>query len=471
MAVRGSVQRVQDAVHGLMEFRGLEAAIIEVLRVRELQRLRRIRQLGLLHLVFPAGEHTRLVHCLGAAHVALRFGRRLENATREFLVDILRPDEEARRDLGLAALCHDLGHGPLSHAWEREVVREFDAPAWAETLGLDSQEDWRSVDKWHELVGQAILLWPESEIHQLLETHEEGLAARVAGMLRGEYYLDYLPRLLSGDIDVDRCDFLLRDAHQTGVGYGRFDLDWLISTATVGVTSANQLVVGFDRRKAPRVIEQFLVARRALYDTVYQHRVARSAEGMVGLLLRRLRDLVSLESWPLPSTSLFDFFKRAVSGNPLTPEEVLRLDDYSLGVVMTALADGEGKDPIAEDISLRILRRDLLKRVPVDEDDLADFMGRFGRERLEEVVARHVGADAGPYYLHYEHEPFHTFSKDETKSAYLVDEAVDGPGEATLARDLEELRPLFESSTPASNLYAPHEAVDDLVIVIQRASL
>jgi len=242
--------------------------------------------------VFPAAEHSRLVHCIGAAHLAKRFVFRLEEATTDLLVDELRPDQEARRDVALGALCHDLGHGPLSHVWEREVVANFDRAAWTAALGLQDEVLPQTL-KWHELVGQGLLAWPDGELHQLLERQEEGTSRRIRNLLAGKHYLTYLPRVLASDVDVDRCDFLMRDAQQTGVAYGRYDLDWLISTATVGRREDGQLVVGFDRRKAPRVLEQLLVARRALYDTVYQHKTVRSAEGMIGLLLRRLRDVAS----------------------------------------------------------------------------------------------------------------------------------------------------------------------------------
>src|SRR5438067_10745592 len=119
---RSRVRRIQDATHGLMEFRGMETFVVDVLRTREVQRLRRVRQLGLVHLVFPGAEHSRLVHSLGAAYLAVLFGRRLSEATRGYLSKFLIPDEVAVRDFALAALFHDLGHGPLSHAWEREIV-------------------------------------------------------------------------------------------------------------------------------------------------------------------------------------------------------------------------------------------------------------------------------------------------------------------------------------------------------------
>src|SRR5712691_685660 len=108
---KGHAVRIQDSVHGLMEFRGLETIVVDVLRTPEIQRLRRIRQLGLGHYVFPGAEHSRLVHSLGAAWLAVRFARQLREAARDYLPEALRPSENAIADLALAALCHDLGHG------------------------------------------------------------------------------------------------------------------------------------------------------------------------------------------------------------------------------------------------------------------------------------------------------------------------------------------------------------------------
>src|SRR5689334_6090095 len=119
---RGWVQRIQDAVHGLMEFRGMEGVVVDILRAPELQRLRKIRQLGLAFLVFPTAEHSRLAHSLGAAYLAIRFSRSIRHVAQEFFIPELCPDEAAIRDMGIAALCHDLGHGPLSHYWEREII-------------------------------------------------------------------------------------------------------------------------------------------------------------------------------------------------------------------------------------------------------------------------------------------------------------------------------------------------------------
>jgi HD superfamily phosphohydrolase len=250
-----------------MEFRGMEGAAVDVLSTPELQRLRHVKHLGLVYLVFPGGEHSRFTHSVGAAHLMARFASSLVDETTDYLPAALQPDETTVRDLVLAALCHDLGHGPLSHAWEHNVIgSNFHAP-WSTSLGTPDEEWIQEITKWHELVAQAFLLG-DTRLHEMLERIDANLSTRVAALLGRRYYLPYLTSLLSSDIDVDRCDFILRDAYQTGVAHGRYDLDWLVSTATVGNRSDGRPVVGFDSLKAPRVVEQLLIARRALYDNV-----------------------------------------------------------------------------------------------------------------------------------------------------------------------------------------------------------
>lgn len=355
-----------------MEFRGLEAIVVDVLRTPEIQRLRRIRQLGLAHYVFPGAEHSRLVHSLGAAWLAIRFGRQVRDSTRGYLVDALRPSEISIADLALAGLCHDLGHGPLSHAWEREVIGEhFDREQLFETLGIP--RDLRPLlagAPWHEITTAGLLLWEDGQLHQLLEDYSHGSSTRIVRLLHGEYWLEYLPGILSSEVDIDRADYLRRDTHQTGVAYGRYDLDWLVSTCTVGQTSQGNWVVGFDARKAPRVIEQFLVARIALYETVYCHKTVRAAEGMVKNLLRRMKETTSAGL----AAPLSGAFAKAISGAALAQDEVLRLDDFSLFVLMDQISAASAADPIVRDLAQRVLSRDLFKIVPIPPPRIRDFL-------------------------------------------------------------------------------------------------
>jgi len=452
------IERVQDSVHGLMEFEGMETSVVEVLRAEELQRLRRIRQTGLVHLVYPGAEHSRLVHSIGAAHVAIRLARRLQEASHAFLAPFLRPKQEAVRDFALAALCHDLGHGPLSHTWEREVIGEFNRTKWARTLGLSGES--RLPKKWHEMVGQALLAWPDGQLHRLLEQAEEGTSTRIRKLLMKEYYLPYLPRLLSGDVDCDRCDFILRDAHQSGVSHGRYDLKWLISTATVGATG-EQLVAGFDKRKAPRIVEQFLIARRALYETVYCHKTVKSAEGMVGLLLKRLKQVTRDKGWILSDQTFFSPFKKAIEGEPLEPQEVMQLDDYGLWGLIQHLSNRSGVDVTLADLAKRIISRDLLKVVPCAQPKVEEFVRDVeNHRRMHEVVSKFCPGDP-QYYVHVDSEPFEMFCPDESEHSYFVDlENRNRP--ATAIRD----HPLFRSHhlepERIVRLYVPRETVESV---------
>jgi HD superfamily phosphohydrolase len=407
-----------------MEFYGLESRIVDLLATPELQRLRRIRQLGLGLLVFPAAEHSRLAHSIGASFVAVRFGRELQHRTRSLFIDELAMDEAATRDLATAALCHDLGHGPLSHAWEREILGEnFDRRGWCQALGLDWTDVRLHALKWHELVGQGLLAWEHGSLHRLLEADEAGLSRRIRELILGKYYLPYVPRLISGDVDVDRCDFVKRDAHQTGVAYGRYDLDWLISTATIGEAGDSTfggVVVGFEERKAIRVVEQFLIARRAMYDTVYHHKTVRCAEGMVALFLRRMRNVLR-EGARIPTSDYLNPLMRIVGGEPLEPSEIVRLDDFGLMVLVESVTQLGRTDKTAQDLARRLSARELFKMVRVDTKKLSDFLQTDNaRSRLYEVIRPYCGGRDPEFYLVEDRTRFDMMASYAPKRVFLV---------------------------------------------------
>jgi uncharacterized protein len=421
---KNRVQRVQDAIHGLMEFRGLETVVIEMLRTPELQRLRRIRQMGLAHLVFPGAEHSRLAHSLGASHLSIRFAKQIGEESSGVLSNFLRLDVESIRDFALAALCHDIGHGPLSHAWEREVIGgdQYDSTGWSAALGVPLQEG-SPVPKWHELVGQGLLMWPDGELHLLLEQHASGFSERIMGLLRGRYYLPYLPALLSGDIDVDRSDFLLRDSHNCGVRYGEYDINWLISTCTIGFDSREKAVVGFDRHKAPRIVEQFLIARAAMYEAIYFHKTVRSVEGMVGMLLRRLRQLEPDQlQILLEDGRVFAPFVASLSGTPLPQSELIKLDDFLLWNFIDHVSrQDENFDVTATDLANRIIRRDLFKLVPIDGPRIHELMlEEDGHERLRDAASSSCPGEA-EFYVLIDQAKYKYFQGERESSGRLID--------------------------------------------------
>lgn len=462
------VRRVQDSVHGLMEFRGMEAAVVDIASSAELQRLRRIKQLGLNYLVFPAAEHSRFSHSLGSAHLAIRFTNQVSSVAEQLLGDTLQVGPEDVRVMALAALCHDLGHGPLSHMWEREVIGDpFDRPAWNAALGLEGDQYAKGLS-WHELATQGLLAWEGSDVRRRLERYEEGLADRVRGVLAGRYWLPYLPPLLRGDIDVDRCDFVARDALHTGAEYGALKLDWLISTITIGFDDERP-VVGFDKRKAFRIVEQFLTARRALYDTVYQHKTVRSAEGMLGLWLRRLKELVREGNPPSFSNRgvakpLLKLFKDGVFG----PEDLVKLDDDALWLMVQDIATQTKCDPVLRDLARRILGRDLFKQVPVEPERVRS-LARAGSTRardLEELLRSELGIETPQYYFVVDELKLDLLQGDGDERPW-IDNAYDGA--ARFVYSGEEGRPvakvrggelgMYDQSRQADRIFVPEEAV------------
>jgi len=232
------LQALRDPIHRNIH---LEPWAVDLIDARELQRLRRIRQLGTAYLVYPGANHTRFEHSLGAHKLA-------QDATRNVG---LSPDEA--RPIQAAALLHDVGHGPMSHTFEEIDPR----------LGR------------HEEFGADLVRW--SGLADRLRAH--GIEPRrVAELLsgNGEHAC-----LVSGDIDVDRMDYLVRDAHYTGL---RVSVDPERILQTLTLRDGDALV----REEGITAVEALLLARFLMYPAVYFHHTCRAAESMVIAGVRRL---------------------------------------------------------------------------------------------------------------------------------------------------------------------------------------
>jgi len=416
---KSRIQRVEDPVHGLMEFEGLETVVIEALRIPEIQRLRRIRQNGLAHFVYPGAEHSRFVHSLGAAHLAIRFGKHLKKVSEGVLVHDLQPDPSSICDFAVAALCHDLGHGPLSHAWEREIVGSYDYDKWINVLGLKDEAKYLKNIEWHELVTYALLAWEDGQLHKLLERYDKNFSKRIRMFLRGYYFLEYMPGLLLGDVEVDRADYIKRDAFQSGAGY-RYDLEWLLSTCSVGFYQDRKIVVGFDAGKAVWVVEDFLKARYNLYENVYYHRAVRSAEGMVALFLRRFREILANSDYPsLPS--FVQPLVKMIAGEAVDQSQILMTDDYSIWVLIQYIAGDKRMDETLRDLGNRILSRDLFKLVRLpNEDMLQSFLNKPEAYTMLYDVIRPFCRGKPEYYLVVDEIKQNILSQDEIKRGYFI---------------------------------------------------
>lgn len=354
---------LRDPVHGLIAFESEEDAIVlRLLPTREVQRTRRIRQLGLTSLAFPGAEHTRFAHAVGAAHVMRLLLERLRQVDRD-LPFWQRVTSERARDAIAAAFLHDIGHGPLSHLFEEAMP------------GAPRHESWT----------ERILLDPGSDVHRVLIADDPYLPQRVADLIRGKHPLPYLAKAVSGTFDVDRCDYLLRDAHATGVRYGEYDLPWLLRSLRFDESAQPGLAIDGTKGLAP--IEAFLLARLFMFQQVYFHKSTRSAEWMIGVILRRalslVRDGTRLPALPAGLAS-------AAAGDTPSLGEYLELDDQ---VLLVAIHEWESaSDPILADLCKRLRARALFKTIEL-------FHERGGGYAIppEEALAaaREIAAAAG----------------------------------------------------------------------------
>jgi HD superfamily phosphohydrolase len=230
---------IRDPVHGYVRLEGLA---LELADTPQMQRLRWIKQLGLANLVYPGANHTRFEHSLGAYHMAALLTRHLGL------------EEEDRLLVGAAALLHDVGHGPLSHATEA---------ALAPFLRTD-----------HESV---IELLKRGELREVLDRH--GLRAQdIQAFINGSG----LGQIVSGEIDVDRMDYLIRDAHYTGVAYGVIDRLRLLQKMTL---HQGQLVV---EAGGVQAATSLLISRLLMHPSVYYHHVCRISECMISSGIHRM---------------------------------------------------------------------------------------------------------------------------------------------------------------------------------------
>ncbi len=366
---------LRDAVHGLISFELEEEQIVtRLLEAPEVQRLRRIQQLGLTCLAFPGAVHTRFSHALGAAHVMQLFIARLRKIHDE-LPFWQRLTSERARDAIAAALLHDIGHGPLSHLFE-------DAVAYATGPRGSAVHE-----KVHEEWTEQILLDPGTEVHKILARDDPELPTRVAGLIRGEHQLPYLARAVSGTFDVDRCDYLLRDAHATGVGYGDYDLPWLLRSLRFGESKDGEPPgLAIDGPKGMSAIESFILARLFMFQQVYFHKATRAAEWMIRAILRRALQLIR-DGTRLPNVprAMLAFAADA------TPSlgDYLELDDYVL--LETISQWRHAADPVLADLCKRLRARDLFKT----EELYGEAQTRAHREESYEKV-RAISAEAGP---------------------------------------------------------------------------
>jgi hypothetical protein len=321
----------------------LEAHAVRVLDTAPMQRLRYIRQLGHAFLVYPGATHTRFEHARGAYHLTRR-----ALATLEERGELSRVPEEDRLAAKLAALLHDIGHYPFSHALEEAGFPH------------------------HEGLGVARLARPPL-LEELTGIGVRDLGKQIGGFITGQSQSP-LQGLISGSLDLDKIDYLSRDARMCGVPYGAVDVDRLLASLTVIEVAPGEFELGV-QEKGISALESLLFAKYQMYRNVYWHHAVRSATCM---------------------------FKRAVRATvisgALTPEQVADATDDGLNERLTS-ADPTG-------LAKAVAARRLYKRaLDLPGSEIPDETEPWIRprpdllERVEDRLARELGLHAGELLL------------------------------------------------------------------------
>lgn len=325
---------IKDPLYGYIRLTEAEKRVIDT---EPVQRLRRIRQLSGAEYVYPAANHTRFEHALGTMYLAGVLAETLPVGL----------SNEDVKELKIAALLHDVGHGPFSHVFDQFLIRHH--------------------DKTHEDMTSWIIR--SSKIKDVLE--EEGFnSADLARLSVGKLHNKEKPffdQIISSTVDVDKMDFIPRDSYHTGAGYGQADVFRLIYT--MGVYEGN-LAVGVT---ALPTLETFLLARLESFRAIYFHRASRAVQIMLVKALELAKDEIGAIE-----------FK--------SPDDYLRLDDYT---VWSMLKRCDNSKSILQDIEARRLLKCAFEKTFFTRDETVTslFTNEAVRHQIETEIARRAKID------------------------------------------------------------------------------
>ena len=313
----------RDTVHDYVHVR--HQLILDLIDSKEFQRLRRIKQLGTSQYTFHDAEHSRFSHSLGVYELARKIcDRFLRNYPEEW-------DDSERLVTLCAALLHDIGHGPFSHTFEQ-------------IFGTD-----------HEHFTTEIILDEKTEVNAILRKVSPDFPNEVASVITKEYPNPQVVQLISSQIDVDRMDYLQRDAYNTGVTYGKFDLSRILR-----VIRPHKEGIAF-QFQGMHAVEDYIVRRYQMYMQVYFHPVSRGMEVTLDRLLTRASDLYQVGQLSPTIPFLEPFFEGDYS-----VEDYLRLDDHILMYAISVWVNSE--DRYLSTLAKMFLNRQPLKSIAFNRE-------------------------------------------------------------------------------------------------------
>lgn len=323
---------MRDVIHGYIH---VSLQIIwDLIDTKEFQRLRRIHQLGGDFQVYHTAEHSRFSHSLGVYEIVRRMVHEIRDI-REYL------SEDEKVYVMIAGLLHDVGHYPFSHAFESICPIP------------------------HEEFSSRIILG-DSEIHEVLAKADPKLPEIISSIISYTHPNDLLNQIISGQLDADRMDYLLRDAYFTGTSYGAFDLERILRTIRV---KDGKLLV---KESGIHSVEDYIMARYHMYWQVYYHPVCRSYEMILTKIFERLRYLYQQGPQRLQKIEMFLPF---LSGEP-SIEDHFYLDEsaalYGIGLLT------KDEDEIVSDLAKRLLNRRLFEYETIyDESQIQEVIKKL----------------------------------------------------------------------------------------------
>ncbi len=332
---------IRDPVHDFIPFSAkdkLDQLLLDLMRLPELQRLRRVCQVGFTSLVYPGATHSRFSHSIGVMHVARQVLTHLTETGKPIPKDDIRA-------VVCSALLHDIGHGPFSHSFEQ-------------------------VSKSKHVV------WSEKIIKCKRVSSKLGaeLTGRIADFINPTPKTSYLSHIISSQLDADRFDYLLRDNIMTGAQYGHYDLGWILNCLRSN-PQKNRLEVS---SKGKLTIEGYLQARYHMYRNVYYHKTVRAAEVMFKKIFERANYLTQngdkLEGDPI--------FTAISKGQSISLRDYQRLDDAKVWGVLSQWASGK-RDKVLSDLSSCLINRKLFKAVVDEPTDEKKNMNVFTSRHLK----------------------------------------------------------------------------------------
>lgn len=306
---------INDPIYGFITIPN--GVVFDLIQHKYFQRLRRITQMGLSYLVYPGAHHTRFQHAIGCLGV-------MQKAIKVLVDKGVRLSEEEKEGVLIAILLHDIGHGPFSHAMEHSIVNEV------------SHEDIST-------------LFMES-----LNDEFNGSLTLAIKIFKGTYHRSFLNQLVSGQLDMDRTDYLKRDSFYTGMAEGNINTERIVAMLNV---KDDQLVV---EEKGIYTVEKFLVARRLMYWQVYLHKTGIVAEHILTRVLKRAKELTHQGVLLSCSPALRFFLENKVDKDTIKSslDTFAQLDDYDIISAMKEWCNHS--DFVLRELSKCIIHRELL---------------------------------------------------------------------------------------------------------------